>query len=221
MKIKAVIFDMDGLMFDTERLWLDSVIMTNKVYGYNVSEQLVINCMGKRRDMIDEIFKSEYGENFDTAEFRRLNKMFMAEDVKQNGLRKKKGLDELLHYLKGHGYKIGLASSSKKERVEERFSQASVSLKFFDVIVSGDMVENPKPYPDIYLKCCEKLSITPSEAIALEDSESGLCSAIEAGVKAVLIPDLKLPSEETINKIFAKLNSLDEVIKLLKSENAN
>lgn len=218
MEIKAVIFDMDGLMFDTEKLWLDSVIMTNKVYGYSVPEELVISCIGLRKDKIDAVFKENFGQDFDTDEFRRLNKLFMKKDVEENGLRTKKGLNELLEYLKTNGYKIGIASSSKMERVEERFVQSGLSNEPFEVIISGDMVDEPKPCGDVYRMCCEKLDVSPSEAIALEDSESGLLSAIDAGVRVIWIPDIKMPSEDVLKKAYKKLDSLDKVIDVLEEE---
>lgn len=219
MSIKAIIFDMDGLMFDTEKLWLNSVVMTNKFHGYSVSESLIIECMGKRQDKIDQILKERLGQNFDTEEFRKLNKFYMKKEVEETGLKIKNGLKELVEYLQKEGYKLAIASSSKMERVNERFKQSGFSSEPFHVIVSGDMVKEPKPNPEIYLKCLKKLNIKADEAIALEDSESGLLSAINAGIKAVLIPDLKLPSKEVLKLIYKKLNNLTEVITLLENEN--
>ena len=83
--IEAVVFDMDGLMFDTEKLWLDAVKKTNEMYGYNVPLELIIECMGKRKDLIDLKLKEELGENFDTDKFLKLNRKFMDEDVALNG----------------------------------------------------------------------------------------------------------------------------------------
>ena len=215
--IKAVVFDMDGLMFDTERLWLDAVKKTNEVYGYNVPESLIIECMGKRKDKIDETLVQSLGSDFDPQRFRELNKIFMNEEVEKNGLKKKKGLDELLAYLKRKKYKIGIASSSKAEKVKKRFEQSNLSPEFFDVIISGDMVTESKPNPDVYLLACEKLNVKPSEAIALEDSENGLLSAISAGLKTIWVPDIKIPSDLVLDKTFAKIESLDKLIDLLEN----
>lgn len=214
--IEAVVFDMDGLMFDTEKLWLDSVIKTNEVYGYNVPESLVIECMGKRKDYIDSRFKEVMGQDFDTDEFRRINKVFAAEDVSKNGLRVKKGLIELLYFLKSKNIKIALASSSKMDKIKQRFMEANLSLDYFEYIIGGDMVTKPKPDPEIYIKSCEILGVKPDKAIALEDSEYGIISAYKAGMKPVLIPDIKCPSDEILKLAYKKLDDLSQVIEIFK-----
>ncbi len=215
--IKAVIFDMDGLMFDTEKLWLDGVVKTNEVYGYNVPPELIIECMGNRKDKIDLMLKQAMGENFDPVEFRRLNKIFMKEQVEKFGLGIKKGLIELLEFLKTQNVKLAIASSSSMQKIQQRFVDAKLPPKYigcFDYIIGGDMVTNPKPDPQVYLVACEKLNVNPKDAIALEDSDNGIKSAYYAGVKPVLIPDIKKPSEEVKKMAFKQFKSLDEVISL-------
>ena len=213
--IEAVVFDMDGLMFDTERLWLDAVKKTNEVYRYNVPLELIIECMGKRKDLIDLKLKEELGENFDTDKFLKLNRKFMDEDVTLNGLKIKRGLKELIAFLKSKNIKIAVASSSKFDKIQTRFKEANININDFDYIIGGDMVTAPKPDPQIYLKSCEVLNVNPKNAIALEDSDSGIRSAASAGMKAILIPDIKKPSEEILKLAYKKLDNLLEVIELL------
>lgn len=213
--IEAVVFDMDGLMFETEKLWLDGVKKTNEVYGYNVPLSLIIECMGKREDLIDLRLKEKLGADFDTTEFRRLNKMFMDEEVAENGLQIKKGLRELIAFLKSKHIKIAVASSSSIDKINTRFEQANVDINEFDCIIGGDMIDTPKPDPQIYLKSCQVLNVKPENAIALEDSDYGIQSAVNAGMKAILIPDLKEPSAETIKIAYKKLDNLLQVIDLL------
>lgn len=215
-EIEAVVFDMDGLMFDTEKLWLDAVQKTNEVYGYNVPLDLIIECIGRRNDLIDAKLKAELGNDFDPIEFRRLNKIFMDEDVKTNGLRIKKGLNELLTFLKSKNIKIAIASSSRFEKIHQRFDQAHLDISIFDYVIGGDMITEPKPSPQIYLKSCEMLGVKPQKEIALEDSDLGIKSAVNAGMKAILIPDLKTPSEETLKIVYKKVADLAQVIDLFK-----
>lgn len=217
-RIDAVIFDMDGLMFDTEKLWLDSVIKTNEVYGYKVPTEVVIDCMGMRKDFINKRFKEVMGQDFDTDEFRRLNKIFAVNDVEKNGLKIKKGLIELLEFLKSKNIKVALASSSKMDKIKQRFKEANLSMDYFEYIIGGDMVTNPKPDPSIYIKSCEVLGVEPENAIALEDSEYGILSAYRAGMKPILIPDIKCPDQDTINISYKKYDNLLQVIDLFKKD---
>ena len=215
-QIEAVLFDMDGLMFDTEKLWLDGVKMTNEVYGYDVPLDLIVECMGLRMEKIDLVLKDKISPDFDTFEFRRLNRLFMNDDVARNGLKKKKGLVELLEFLKSKNVTMAVVSSSAMERLNQRFEQGNLSKDYFTYIISGDMVSEPKPSPLIYQKCCEVLGIKPENAIALEDSESGIKSAYYAGVKPILIPDIKKPSKEIEKMAYKKFTDLSEVISLFK-----
>ena len=214
--IEAVVFDMDGLMFDTERLWIDSVKKTNDECGYNVPLEVAMECIGKRADFVDQRFKEVMGEEFDPIEFRRLNRIYMDEDVNKNGLKIKKGLKELISFLKENNIKIAIASSTKLEKIQKRFEQANIDIDLFDSVIGGDMVTMPKPNPQIYLKSCEVLNVNPANAIALEDSDYGIMSAASAGMKAVLVPDIKQNSEEVINLAYKKVDNLLDVINLLE-----
>ena len=128
----------------------------------------------------------------------------------------KKGLKELISFLKSKNIKIAIASSSSFEKIHTRFGEANLDIKVFDYIIGGDMVTIPKPDPQIYLKSCEILNVKPENAIALEDSDSGIKAAASAGMKAILIPDIKEPSEETVRLAYKKLDNLLEVIDLWK-----
>lgn len=214
--IKAAVFDMDGLMFDTEKLWLDSVMKTNDVYGYNVPMELAMECVGKRKDYTKLRLKEVLGDDFDADKFREFNVYFMEEDVKKNGLKIKKGLAELLEYLMVNGIKVAIASSSSNDEIKNRFKEANMSLIYFDSIIGGELVSEPKPHPQIYLKSCEALNVKPEEAIALEDSEYGIIAASKAGMKVILIPDVKMPSEETQKLVYRKFDNLLEVISLFE-----
>lgn len=213
---KAVIFDMDGLMFDTERMWLKAVKLTNKYNNYNVPIKLIKECIGLRNDVLDIKLKEYMGQGFDINNFRELNRKYMREEVEKVGLKKKKGLSTLLKFLEKNNIPMAVASSSYSQKVERKFKEANLSKHYFKHIICGEMVKNPKPDPEIYLKTCKLLNCKPNEVLALEDSENGLLSAINAGCKTVCISDVKKPSEEILNKIYKVLASLDQVITLFK-----
>ena len=214
--IEAVVFDMDGLMFDTEKLWIDAVIRANKENNYNVPVELAIECIGKRSDETNRILKEQLGININ--EYRLLIDKYMDEDIKLNGLRIKKGLKELLSFLKSKNIKIAIASSSEIDYVKEKLKEANIDENIFDSIIGGDMVKIPKPDPYIYAKSCEILNVLPEYTLALEDSDYGIESAYKAGLKPILVPDIKEPKKETYNMAYKKCNNLLEVIDLFEED---
>jgi len=217
--IKAVIFDMDGLMFDSERLWLNSAIRTNKEYGYQVPEELIINCIGCRNEEIKTELKKIMGKEFDADKYLKINEMFMNEDVKINGLKLKSGLIELLEFLKKRNISIAIASSSSTQRVIKCLFDGNIPIDYFDCIIGGENVMKPKPDPEIYLKTLRFLNISAEESIAIEDSDNGIKSAYMAGIKPILIPDIKKPKEETLRMAYKQYERLDQIIELFKKYN--
>lgn len=215
--IKAVIFDMDGLMFDTEMLAVEGWVYAGKQMGYNITKELVTKTCGSRIEDTRRIFLEQLGNDIDFYGCRKIRLDYAAKYIADNGLPLKPGLIELLDFLSSNNYKIALASSTEKEKVEHYLKSVDI-LKYFNSLVCGDMVERGKPEPDIYLKAAEALGTTPNECIALEDSLLGILSAYRAGLKPVMIPDLVLPDEETYKMLYAKLSTLLEVIDLLQRQ---
>lgn len=132
----------------------------------------------------------------------------------KNELPVKPGVYELFDFLKKNNYKIGLASSTRKEVVTLQMKQVGL-LPFFDVLVCGDMVQNSKPHPEIYLKACELLGAAPSSCFAVEDSFNGIRSAHGAGMKTIMVPDLLTPDEEITALLYKKCDSLLDVKEFL------
>ena len=211
--IEAIVFDMDGLMFDTEKLWIDAVIRANKENGYQVPLEFAIDCIGKRSDETNHLLEEQLGININ--EYRPLIDKYMNDDIRENGLRIKKGLMELLDYLKDKNIKLAIASSSEIDYVKNILREANIDENIFTSIIGGDMVLVPKPDPYIYLKSCEVLGVNPNNTLCLEDSDYGIKAAFDAGLIPILIPDIKQPTEDTIKMAYKKLDSLLEVIDLL------
>jgi HAD superfamily hydrolase (TIGR01509 family) len=215
--IKAVIFDMDGLMFDTERLAVEGWVYAGKQMGYNITKELVTKTCGSRIEDTKRIFLEHLGNDIDFYGCRKVRVDYAEKYIADNGLPLKPGLIELLDFLSSNNYKIALASSTEKQKVEHYLKSVGI-LKYFNSLICGDMVEKGKPQPDIYLKAAEALGVLPTECIALEDSLMGILSAYRAGLKPVMIPDLTEPDEETSKMLYAKLPTLLEVIDLLKKQ---
>lgn len=216
--IKGIVFDMDGLMFDTERLAIEAWTFAGKQIGLNITEDMVIKTLGLNTEDTNRVLIEELGTDFDLSATRKIRVNYVTSYIENNGMPVKTGLIELLDYLNRNDYKIAVATSSEKETALFNFNKAGIS-KFFDRIVCGDMIEQGKPEPDIYLRASEIINVDPSECLALEDSPTGILSAYRAGMKPVMIPDLLQPDEGTNRLLYAKLPTLLDVIDLLAGQN--
>lgn len=214
--IKAVIFDMDGLMIDTEKLLMRFWIESAKSFGFNMTKEDVLSIRSLAGKYTEIKLKKRFGESFDYQKVRARRIELMNDYILKNGIEKKKGLDELLIYLKEKGYKTSVATATDLKRASMYLDIIDVK-KYFDKIICATMVQNGKPKPDIYLKACEELKVLPCEAIALEDSPNGIISAYDAGCNAVMVPDLSEPDEEIQKLLFKRIDSLDLLIEVLES----
>lgn len=208
--MKAVIFDMDGLMFDTENLWIKLSKKVALKFNIKLQDKIIYKVIGMTEASGRETFKKEFGESFNYTEFINAYYSEVKEYIKSNGTPIKKGLIELLNYLKSNNYKIALASSSNKEKINFYLKYANINEDVFDVIVSGDDVKCGKPNPEIFLKAIDKLMENAKNCYILEDSNNGINAAFSSGAIAVLIPDKDEIKEENLEKAQYIFNSLLE-----------
>lgn len=214
MKIKGVIFDMDGLMIDTEKLLTRFWIEAAQEHGFNMTMEHVLGIRSLAAKYAIPKLQGIFGENFDYKAIRSRRIELMNDYIIKNGIEKKKGLDELLEYLKGK-YRIAVATATDYERTEMYLKKIGI-FDCFDKIICGPMVENGKPAPDIYLKASNELGLEPSECMALEDSPNGITAAFNAGCIPVMVPDLSQPDKEIQEMLYAKADSLYDVIDILQ-----
>ena len=213
---KAVIFDMDGLMFDTENYWIEFGIDIAKNFGYNLTEKFINKITGTNYDNIKRNLFITYGDKFPIEDFYEELRNKIYNDMETNGIRIKKGLIELLKYLKDNNYLIAIASSTSKIIIEKYLSYANIDKNIFNIIVSGVDFKNGKPFPDIYINTCKLLNIKSDETLVLEDSTNGIISAYNANCDVIWIPDrIEVPLD--IQKLaINKFDSLIDVIDFLK-----
>ena len=207
---KTIIFDMDGVLIDTERVSKECWLKVAEEMQLGDLSEGVKGCVGLNRNDAGILMRNLYGENFPFDEFRGAVHNKMWDYFEKQGVPLKDGARELLEYLKENGYVIGLASSTRKKSVLEQMEETGL-IHYFQAIVAGDMVEHSKPEPDIYLKVCEKLGVEPAEAIAIEDSPNGIRSAHRAGMKPIMVPDIIEPTPEIEAMLYAKFDSLLDV----------
>ncbi len=215
--IEAVVFDMDGVIFDSEKLYRKHWIITAKEYGIPEDEmkELCDKIAGATREHNERLMKSHFGEDFDYTIFREKTMTRLDEDIRENGIELKPGVEELFAYLKEHGIRIALATSTQRDRAERNLKKAGI-YDVFEKIIYGDMVSSGKPSPDIYRKACEALNVDPANAIGIEDSINGVKSSKTAGLYTIMVVDLVRPTEETKRLADQIYDSLFDVITYLR-----
>lgn len=215
--MNAVVFDMDGLMFDTEKVFVEAWDYAGEKAGLGKLGYMSIRTLGMNEALINSIWLEEFGIVYETSDLRKYSKEFINSYYEHNKVPIKKGLIPLLHYLKNNNYKLAVASSSPKRVVHKHLKDANV-FDEFDGVICGDMIANSKPAPDIYIRACEILGEEPSSCYALEDSINGIISSHTAGCKAIMIPDLLEPTEEAKTILHRLYKDLDEFRMFLQSQ---
>lgn len=216
MQYQAVVFDMDGVIFDTERLVIEFWKEVAKKHNIPNIEHTCIQCLGTNRVRTREIFLENYGADFPFDPYcAEVTELFNTH-YKGVPLPTKPGIRELLSYLQEQDIKVGLASSTAQHLVRDEIGTAGL-LPYFQTLVCGDMVEHSKPAPDIFLKACEILNADPTKSIAIEDSFNGIRSAHCAGMTPIMVPDQVQPTDEIRTLAFHVMPSLLDVLNWLKT----
>lgn len=216
MQYQAVVFDMDGVIFDTERLVIEFWKEVAKKHNIPNIEHTCIQCLGTNRVRTREIFLENYGADFPFDPYRAEVTELFNTHYKGVPLPTKPGIRELLSYLQEQDIKVGLASSTAQHLVRDEIGTARL-LPYFQTLVCGDMVEHSKPAPDIFLKACEILNADPTKSIAIEDSFNGIRSAHCAGMTPIMVPDQVQPTDEIRTLAFHVMPSLLDVLNWLKT----
>ena len=211
-RLKGVIFDMDGLMLDTEKLLTRFWCEAAAFYGFDMQSQQVLGIRSLAAKYAQVHLKGIFGEDFDYYAVRAKRIELMNAYIAQNGIEKKQGLDKLLESLSQRGLKLAVATATDRQRTDMYLTKAGV-LHYFDALVTGDTIANGKPKPDIYIAAAKALGLPCEQCLALEDSPNGIRSAYDAHCKAVMIPDLSLPDEQTKPLLYACYSSLSELEK--------
>lgn len=214
MSMKTVIFDMDGVIFDSERAVFNGWQELADKYGFEHLEIPYRKCIGVNATASRQIFLDFYGKDFPYDEYCKEQSKNYHAKYDNGRLPLKKGVWELLMALKGKRYKIAIASSTRTELVKSQI-QAAGLLGFFDCVIGGDMVEKSKPNPDIFLKAAEAMGGPVSEMYVIEDSYNGIRAAHAAGMIPIMVPDMLPPDAEMNEKaayIFEDLLAVKELL---------
>lgn len=214
MRYEAVVFDMDGVIFDSERAVMNCWLELAQKYDIKDIEKPYFACVGTTMTRTREIMLETYGADFPYDEYAKESSFMYHEKYDGGKLPMKPGVVELLSYLKEKGRKIALASSSRRETVVNQLRWAGI-IDYFDTIVCGDMVAKSKPAPDIFLKACQELGVSPENAYAIEDSYNGIRAAHAGKLHPIMVPDLLEANDEMRELAENVCNNLNEVIDYL------
>lgn len=195
----AVVFDMDGVIFDSERAVMQCWKEVASRHNIPNIEKAILACTGTTMVRTREIMLNLYGADFPYDEYARESSAIFHSRYDGGRLPMKPGVKELLTFLKERGKKIALASSTRQQVVTDELRDAGI-IGYFDRIICGDMVSRSKPAPDIFLKACEELNVSPSDSYAIEDSYNGIRAAHAGGLHPIMVPDL-LPADEEMQSL--------------------
>lgn len=213
--MEAVVFDMDGVIFDSEKLVVECWVEIAEKYGVKDVEKACKECLGLNRAASKEKFLERYGLDFPYDSYKQEMSDLYHKRAREGALCMKLGVVEFLSYLQEKEIKIALASSTREQVVKWELTDAGI-VDSFEVIVCGDMVRKSKPEPDIFLKACELLDVLPANALAIEDSYNGIRAAYAGGLRPIMVPDLAEPTVEMEELAEVILPSLFEVMEYVK-----
>lgn len=215
LAITALIFDMDGLLFDSERIVQRSWEISGNELGIPGMGEVIYHTLGMNRSGRNAYFREHIREDFPCEEFGNRTRENFWKIVDNEGLPLKKGAKNLLEYGKAHGYKMAVATSSSRDYAMNNLKSAGIDI-YFDSVICGDMVKKAKPDPEIYIRSGEELGEKPENCLALEDAPGGIEAAYLAGMHPVMIPDLVTPTENVRKRTYQVLDSLEDIIELLE-----
>ncbi len=213
--MKLAIFDMDGLLFDSERLFMEKLSAKMQEYGYTLSLDVYLSLLGSNQAACKEMMKKHYGADYPYELISGAAREDFNQTVRTSGMPVKPGIPELLQFFKENKIQCAVASSTETKFVAEYIKLSKLD---FDIVIGGDQVHRSKPNPDIFLHACQLLHVDPTDSIVFEDSENGIKAAVNAKIPVICIPDMKQHNPEIQKLCAAVVRDGFEAIEWLKKE---
>lgn len=209
--VKAIIFDMDGLMFDTERLAKEAWQQVGEEMGLPITEEVICHIRGATPAASQAVFSTFFGEEFDYAKAKARRNELVEAEIARHGVPVKQGLVYLLKTCRQQNILCAVASSSPRATAVRYLAMAGIE-SFFSAVIGAEDVTRSKPAPDCFLAAARALGARPKDCLVLEDSANGLYAAKAAQIPSICIPDLTLPEKAALSSTQAVLERLDQVV---------
>ena len=213
--MSTILFDMDGTLFDTEKMYHAAWKETINHFGYEISKERLLKLRSFGRPFCIEQFKEWYGQDFDYPEVLKYRRALVNDMLDEQGIPLKPDVCETLEELRKRGHSLSVVTATYYERAAKNLEETGL-LKYFDRVICATMVEKGKPAPDVYQYACSELGIDPQEAYAVEDSPNGVMSAYKAGCRVIMIPDLSEATMEDRACCIAVAKGLPDLIDITK-----
>ncbi len=214
--VNAVIFDMDGVLIDTEKYLFRFWKQAMKEAGYEISHEQLLGIRSLAAEFAIPRFRELFGTQLDYISVRDRRKELMNGWIAEHGIEKKTGVDAILDYLERKGCKRAVATATDMDRAARYLREIGI-LERFDQVVCAPLVPHGKPMPDVYLYACAQIGEEPKNCVALEDSDNGALAAYRAGCQVVFVKDLADPLPETEAFLAGKAENLKEAVAVLKT----
>lgn len=214
--VKAVVFDLDGTLLDTEKYYCEGWPAAAAHFGLTLDREKTLMMRSLGQPFAKQQFAEWFGEDNPFDEVRAYRRVLVDKIFEERGIELKPGALELLQWLKAHGILTAIATANQVERTERLLRRIGL-IEYFDRVIGADLVERGKPAPDTYRYACEVLALPPEQVIAVEDAPNGVLSAHAAGCRVIMVPDQSEPDELLKEKLFAVVPVLTDIIDLIDS----